>query len=81
MRNQAGRAVATACLRLVPRCFSLPITASPVFATERTVLVLHSFGRDFKPWSEYAKATRLELERQSPWPLDIHEHALVTARS
>lgn len=57
MRNQAGRAVATACLRLVPRCFSLPITASPVFATERTVLVPHSFGRDFKPSSEYAKAT------------------------
>ena len=45
------------------------------------MLVLHSFGRDFKPWSEYAKAIRLELERQSPWPLDIQEHALVTARS
>jgi signal transduction histidine kinase len=58
------------------------IAASPAFAAEsKTVLVLHSFGRDFKPWSEYAKAIRLELERQSPWSLDIHEHALVTARS
>lgn len=47
----------------------------------KSVLVLHSFGREFKPWSEYAKAIRLELERQSPWPLDIQEHALVTARS
>jgi signal transduction histidine kinase len=56
--------------------------ASPALAAEpKTVLVLHSFGRDFKPWSEYAKAIRLELERQSPWPIDIQEHALVTARS
>lgn len=47
----------------------------------KQILVLHSFGREFKPWSEYAKAIRLELERQSPWPLDIQEHALVTARS
>jgi signal transduction histidine kinase len=47
----------------------------------KTVLVLHSFGREFRPWSEYAKAIRLELERRSPWPLDIQEHALVTARS
>jgi signal transduction histidine kinase len=47
----------------------------------RNVLVLHSFGRDFKPWSEYAKAIRLELERQSPWPLDIQEHVLISARS
>lgn len=58
------------------------IPASPASAAEpKTVLLLHSFGRDFKPWSEYAKAIRLELERQSPWPLDIQEHALVTARS
>ncbi|NWG22882.1 MAG: GHKL domain-containing protein [Pseudorhodoplanes sp.] len=50
-------------------------------AEARQVLLLHSFGRDFKPWSEYAKAIRLELERQSPWPLDLQEHALITARS
>ncbi|MGB8019223.1 MAG: ATPase, partial [Pseudolabrys sp.] len=43
-------------------------------------MLLHSFGRDFKPWSEYAKAIRMELDRQSPWPLDIVEHSLITAR-
>jgi signal transduction histidine kinase len=43
-------------------------------------MLLHSFGRDFKPWSEYAKAIRMELDRQSPWPLDIMENSLVTAR-
>ncbi len=43
-------------------------------------MLLYSFGRDFKPWSEYAEALRTELDRQSPWPLDIIEHSLITAR-
>jgi hypothetical protein len=51
------------------------------FAVEsKRVMLLHSFGRDFKPWSEYAKAIRAELDRQSQWPLEIIEHSLVTAR-
>jgi signal transduction histidine kinase len=49
-------------------------------AEHRRVMLLHSFGQDFKPWSEYAKDTRAELNRQSPWPLDIIENSLVTAR-
>ena len=46
----------------------------------KRVMLLHSFGQDFKPWSEYAKDIRAELNRQSPWPLDIIENSLVTAR-
>ncbi|MBR0853201.1 sensor histidine kinase [Bradyrhizobium liaoningense] len=46
----------------------------------KRVLVLHSFGREFRPWSEYARDIKSGLERQSPWPLDIQEHALLTAR-
>ena len=42
--------------------------------------MLHSFGRDFRPWSEYARSIKAALERQSPWPLDIQEHTLLTAR-
>src|SRR5262245_5702254 len=49
-------------------------------AEAKQVMLLHSFGRDFKPWSEYAKSIREELNRQSLWPLDITEHSLVTAR-
>ena len=46
------------------------LTSSVAGAAEvKRVLVLHSFGRDFKPWSDYAKTIRLELDRQSPWPL------------
>jgi signal transduction histidine kinase len=50
-------------------------------ADPKRVLVLHSFGRDFKPWDEYARTIRTELERQSPWPLDIVDQSLVSARS
>ena len=46
----------------------------------KRVLILHSFGREFRPWSEYARSIKAGLERQSPWPLDIQEHALLTAR-
>ena len=44
-------------------------------------MLLHSFGREFKPWSDYAREIRTELVQQSPWALDITEHALITARS
>jgi signal transduction histidine kinase len=49
-------------------------------AEHKRVMLLHSFGQNFKPWSEYAKDIRAELKRQSPWPLDIIENSLVTAR-
>jgi signal transduction histidine kinase len=46
----------------------------------KRVLILHSFGREFRPWSEYARSIKAELERRSPWPLDIQEHTLLSAR-
>jgi hypothetical protein len=56
-------------------------TLGAATAEPKQVLMLHSFGRDFKPWSEYARTIRAELDRQSPWPLEITEHSLLTARS
>jgi signal transduction histidine kinase len=56
------------------------VTLAAAAAEPKRVLLLHSFGQDVKPWSEYAKAIRAELNRQSPWPLDLYEHSLVTAR-
>jgi signal transduction histidine kinase len=50
-------------------------------AEPRRVVVLHSYGQNFKPWSEYAKALRQELDRQSLWPLDIQDFSLFTART
>lgn len=49
-------------------------------AESKRVMLLFSFGRDFKPWSEYARMIRSELDRRSPWPLDITDHTLVSAR-
>jgi signal transduction histidine kinase len=61
---------------------SASFVCSATFAAEpKRVMVLHSFGRDFKPWSEYAKTIRMELDRQSPWPMEIIDQSLLTARS
>jgi len=46
----------------------------------KRVLLLHSFGRDFAPWNEYARTIREELVRRSPEPVDIFEASLATAR-
>ena len=59
----------------------LPGSASSAPQGEpKRVLMLHSFGQDFRPWSAYALSIKEALEQQSPWPLDIQEHSLLTAR-
>jgi signal transduction histidine kinase/ABC-type uncharacterized transport system substrate-binding protein len=56
--------------------------SASLHATEhKQVLILHSVGREFRPWNEYAEQVRAELDRQSQWPLDVREQALVLARS
>ena len=40
-------------------------------------MILHSVGREFRPWNAYAKDIRAELDRQSRWPIDVQEHSLV----
>lgn len=63
-------------------CFAHSLAGRPALAAEpKQVMLLYSFGKDFKPWSTYATAIRAELIRQSPSPLDITEQSLVTARS
>src|SRR5205085_4648028 len=58
---------------------SLPACQTASAGDAKRVMILHSFGRDFRPWTEYAKAIRLELDRQSPWPLQIIDQSLMTA--
>jgi hypothetical protein len=59
----------------------LPGSASSAPHEEpKRVLMLHSFGRDFLPWSAYALTIKADLDRKSPWPLDLQEHTLLTAR-
>jgi signal transduction histidine kinase len=49
-------------------------------AQPKRILFLHSFGPNFQPWSTWSREIGRELNRQSPWPLDIQEQSLVTAR-
>jgi len=70
-------AVATICSLMMQLFVCLPVSA----AEPKQVMLLYSFGKDFKPWSAYATSIRAELNRQSPWPLDITEYSLVSARS
>lgn len=66
---------------LVGFCAVLFSSASLCAAEHKRVMVLHSYGQSFKPWSEYAKALRQELESRSPWPLDIQDFSVITARA
>ena len=50
-------------------------------AQPKNILFLHSFGLNFQPGSRMEQEIQNELNRQSPWPLDIHEQSLVTARA
>ncbi|MCA1433018.1 sensor histidine kinase [Bradyrhizobium sp. BRP20] len=59
-------------------CLLEPSAASAQQA--KRVVILHSFGRDFRPWGQYAKSIREQLDRLSPWHLDIQDHSLVAAR-
>lgn len=59
----------------------LQATAHAADPDAKRVMILNSFGKDFRPWGEYARTIRSELSRQSRWPLDLQEHSLVTARS
>ena len=49
-------------------------------AQPKKILFLHSFGPKFQPWATWSREIGRELNRQSPWPLDIQEQSLVTAR-
>lgn len=62
-------------------CVCLVFSESLHATEHKGVLIIHSVGREFRPWNEYAKQIRAELDRRSSWPLDVREHALETARS
>src|SRR5262245_14134435 len=69
------RGTAWACALLL-----LLISLTAATAAPKRVLLVHSFGLGFSPYSEYAVQLRAELARQSPDPMDIYEVSLETAR-
>src|SRR3954453_21631045 len=46
----------------------------------KRVLMLHSFGLRFKPWTDYAEGIRSQISRNSNTPVDFHDHSLLNAR-
>ena len=51
------------------------------FAEPRRVLLLHSFGPHFEPWSAVAGRYREELTKRLPKEIDLYEASLEMARS
>jgi signal transduction histidine kinase len=49
-------------------------------AQPKKILVLHSYSQNAAPWVAWSREIRNELNRQSPWPLNIQEYSLVTAQ-
>jgi signal transduction histidine kinase len=73
MRRIAGAWVAGALLFLLAG-------HDAAFAEPRRVLLLHSFGPHFEPWSAVAGRFREELTRRLPNAIDLYETSLETAR-
>ena len=55
-------------------------TPSRAAEEPKRVMMLHSFGPRFKPWSDYAQAIRSEISQQWHSPVDFLDHSLVNAR-
>ncbi|MCV3211231.1 histidine kinase [Mesorhizobium sp. YC-2] len=60
--------------------FLLLSTLGANAAEPKRVLLLHSFGRDFAPFSEMTKSFQAALVKRSPEPVDIYEASIFTAR-
>lgn len=74
--------VAMPLLYLFAAAIIVGTTASGAAASEtRRVLMLHSFGPRFKPWSAYAETIRAEINQQSRKSVDFVDHVLVNARA
>ena len=48
-------------------------------AQPKKILILHTFGPNFEQGAAWSREIQKELNRQSPWPLNIQEQSLVTA--
>src|SRR6476620_3161486 len=48
-------------------------------AQTKKILLLHTFGPNFEQGAAWSREIQKELNKQSPWPLNIQEQSLVTA--
>ena len=55
-------------------------TSSRAEAEAKRILMLHSFGLRFKPWTDFAQIIRSEITRTAQRSVDFHDHSLLNAR-
>jgi len=84
MRPDASRMRRLCGAALILFCFLGASAAQPgadyrAAEAPKRILFLYSIGPNFQPWAAWSRAARRELDRQSPWPLDIQEQSLVSA--
>src|SRR4051794_1270960 len=48
-------------------------------AEPKRLLILHTFGPNFEQGAAWNRELQRELNRQSPWPLNIQDQSVVTA--
>ena len=83
------RQIALPTRSICTRAFAASLVIALLLATQtrsladvapKRVMMLHSFGPRFKPWSDYAQTIRSEISRQWRKPVDFLDHSLVNAR-
>src|SRR6476660_3009707 len=55
-------------------------TRSQADAEPKRIMMLHSFGLRFKPWTDYAETIRSEISRRARTPVIFHDHSLQNAQ-
>src|SRR5882757_5829078 len=74
------------CARIVAAVLAIALLPAALCQSQeadpasKRVLMLHSFGPRFKPWSDYAEAIRAEINRHSHISVEFLEHSLVNTR-
>ena len=70
------------CVRIVAAALGVALLlASQSQAAETTpkrVMMLHSFGLQFRPWTDYSKVIRAEISQRPS--VTFQDHSLLTAR-
>ena len=59
---------------------AMPCQSQAADPEPKRVMMLHSFGPRFKPWSDYAQTIRSEISQQWHKPVDLLDHSLMNAR-
>lgn len=77
---KSGLAIARVLLAAVIATAISVAAADGAAAELKRIVILNSYGQNFKPWRDYSTALRQELERQSRWAIDIQDFSVATAR-